>query len=528
MTDHPQPANRPIAFFRRVTKSRPVWLISGVITIALTVFGLLQFAEWIGARSEEQAKHVREGRRVRFLVPLLATKREYLQFMDMEEGHRSRFPENQFSRKVSRDVMYSIKAASQRWFSSRRANGGDLKDEQVDFYFFPEGYDEESYRAALHKALRESAADGTQVAAVIGNVTSTATIAYGKNCGEENVVVGTASNGSKITDPGKVPMILPLSTAANVPQTLRSYNVPAVLRLPPDNEKQTELISSFFLRATPKPILRVVVIKDLSNQAYSSDMLDSFRDHFVQIPLKDAQEVLTKIPDNNRSKTSSLLPWGNLLTVIPSGGEEGNPPIFPILEKLSPDAIAVFGMTNVSLETLAQIRVSKIKPTKLVLTDGAVDEYLLPRIANLMDRRGNTEIYLSFPLETSDPEPVRDVTKVLEEKDRKNLDMTHALYVIDGVFIALTLLEEGIFRDKDNTSAREIMARKMGSLYQRGSKDIGVEVPSKISYTFDSFGNSTNLDYHMFRMCSANIPGCPASKEPAWVRVEDIERGGKR
>ena len=89
---------------------------------------------------------------------------------------------------------------------------------------------------------------------------------------------------------------------------------------------------------------------------------------------------------------------------------------------------------------------------------------------------------LSFPLETSDPEPVKDVTKVLEEKDRKDSWTADAVYVIDGVFIALTLLEEGIFRDKDNTSAREIMARKMK--LKCGSKTFGIEVPSKISYTF--------------------------------------------
>jgi hypothetical protein len=487
------------------------------------ILGVLQGWEWAGNKLNDRAKAERESRHIRFLVPLLATKKEYHQFIDMEEQKQKKFPETfVFSKKVSRDVMYSIKTAAQRWFSSRRANGSGLKDGQVEFYFFPEGYDDDTYKAALYKALREAQADGAQVAAVIGNVTSTATIGYGKYCGQEHIEVGRDQNGAAIFDAGKIPMILPLSTAANVPQLLRSHKVPAVLRLPPDNEKQTELISKFFLNSRPKPVLRTVVIKDLSNQTYSSDMLDSFRERYVQLPLKDDQEVIAKIPKDSKNSTSNLLPWGNLLTVIPSGGEEGNPPIFSFLEKLSPDAVVVFGMTNVSLETLAQIRASKVKLNKLVLTDGAVDEYLLPQIVNLVDLKSNLEIYLSFPLDVPDPEVVRDITKVLDEKDRKNLEMTHALYVIDSVYIALTLLDEGIFKEQNENPGRNIMSSKMGSLYQQGSKDIGIEVPSKILYAFDEFGNSTNLDYHMFRMCIQSIKGCPKDKGPLWIRVDEL------
>jgi hypothetical protein len=493
--------------------------IGAVVGIILTMWGLLEIGLRINSWRKENQQVKREGRRIRVLVPLLATKKEYLNYMQMEEMKGKRYEDEfEFSIKVSRDVLNTIKAASQNWFSASRS----LKQSQVDFYFFPEGNDPdtETYGNALKKALREAAWDKFQVASIIGNVTSTATLEYGKLCGKKSLDIrrdAEVDPERPTLTPMQYPMILPMATAANVPQSLRGVGVPAVLRLPPDNEKQAKLIANLFLRDA-EPVLQSVVIRDLSNQIYSRDLVDSFREHYVREPLKAAQEATVILSPDNKKVLGN---WGSILSVIPSGGEAGNPPIFFTLEKLKPDAVLIFGMTNVSLETLAQIRVSQEKPRYIILTDGAVDEYLLPRIKNLVNRENLSQLYLTFPLTTPDPPAVAKVTSVLDEDKKRNLDMTHAIYLIDSTHIILTMLEQGIFTDHDNSEAKDIIVKKIKGLYQeagKGSKDIGIkDIPSQQNYLLDTFGNTTNLEYHLFKVCFPDLPNC--TKE-TWLHAD--------
>src|ERR1041384_6915635 len=351
------PLKKIRARWKKVRRSiRWTLQVVGFIVLLLAVW---QGNDFVNNKLESWKQTARESRRIRILVPLYATKKEFFQFIDLEEKKNLRVDKKDFSKKVSRDMMSAVEAASQAWFSIRRGTNDSLSDKQVDFYFFPEGYSEDpmSYKIALAKALREAQADGYQVAGILGNITSTATVEYGKLCGQKDLdITKDEDMSSKQSDPGQLPMVVPLSTAANVPQTLRGSNVPAVLRLPPDNEEQSKVLADFLLHQA-KPVLNSVVIRDISNRTYSNDLIESFRDRYVQAPLKEAQEIAAKIP---REKQDSLgLPWGNILAVLPAGGEGGDPAIFSTLEKLAPEAVLVCGMTDVSLETLAQVKASK-------------------------------------------------------------------------------------------------------------------------------------------------------------------------
>jgi hypothetical protein len=508
------------------SKRRPVKWLLRVLGFIVLLIGLWQGKEIIEGKWQSSKRNARESRRIRVLVPLYATKKEFFGFVDMEEGKHLKLKKESFTKKVSRDMMTAVEGASQKWFSLRRGNSGGLSDKQVDFYFFPEGYaeDPKSFQTALAKALREANADGYDAAGVLGNITSTATVEYGKICGQKNLDITKDNEKSEQqNDVGQLPMVLPLSTASNVPQTLRGSDVPAVLRFPPDNEEQSKVLADFLLRQAKQPVLRTVVIRDVSNRTYSNDLIDNFRDRYVESPLKEAQEITAKIPKLKQGKLTDLITWGNMLAVLPAGGESGDPAIFAILEKLTPDAVLVCGMTDVSLETLAQVNSSQAKPKYVLLTDGAVDEYLLPQIANLVSANSDPQVFLSFPLETANPSSVEEVLKSnTTEKDRQNLEMTHALYVIDSVYIILTLLDEGIFKNEYNDTSREILTREMKSLYENGPKDVGIKVPSGITYTFDAFGNSTNLKYRLFRMCFPEVADCPKDKGIVWVPADSV------
>lgn len=523
--------NTSQSWWTRLKSIIPKWLkiLLRVIEIVLIAFGLFQLIVYVKSCSSENREKAREERKVRILVPLYATEEEYRNFMDMEEGAKIKFTNlnkfSSFSKKVSRDVMNSIDQASKEWFAGRRSsNDKGLADNHVDFYFFPEGYssDTASYKSALSKALKESFNDGFEIAGLIGNITSSATIEYGKIIGgidedKSNNKGICAELNIKDGRCGKFPMILPLSTAANVPQTLRNSGVESVLRLPPDNKKQAELLADFLLNRSDKPILKSVIVKDLSNKSYSSDLVESFLQNYVQNPLDRSQKS-----GNGSQKKNEQAVFGSVLTTIPSGGEQGNIPIFSTIEKLKPEAVLVFGMTDISLDTISQINASSIKPKYIILTDGAVDEYLLPKIKPISYLKSSIQIYLSFPLNDPNPASVTEITKNLPIEDKKNLEMTHSVYVIDSVYILLELLNEGIFKDKNLDMTNKMMNEKVRNLYQESKKNSGIKVPSNISYAFDTFGNSTGLEYNLYRMCFSGLPNCPSEKEYEWQKVTTL------
>jgi len=484
------------------------------VTIILALYGLYEIGKNIWGYFDESNQQERANRRVRVLVPLLATQEEFLKFMHMEEKRGLKYSSQyKFSKKVSRDVMNSVTSAAQSWFAVHRTQQVGLSDDKVDFYFFPEGHDEVSYKRALTKAIKESLFDGFEIASLIGNVTSTATVEYGKLVG--GLKEGICKEIQVLNETcGPFPMILPMATAANVTQTLRSNGVDAVLRLPPDNKQQAKLIAESLLRRSNKPIQKCVIVRDLSNKQYSNDLYENFQAAYVKEPLDASQKT------NNSTENGKQVSWGTILTSIPSGGEQGNEPIFATIEKQTPEAVLVFGMTEVSLDTISQLRVSKFKPTVAILTDGAVDEYLQPQIRPIIDPRSKTELYLSFPLDEPNPSSVEEITKTLPLEDKRNLEMTHAMYVIDSVYIVLTLLDEGIFKQKRLEVTSKMMTDQINALYKDGSKNIGIAVPSKVAYAFDVFGNSTGLDYHLYRVCFSDLPGCPKNKDYSWVKTD--------
>jgi hypothetical protein len=456
-----------------------VWVF-GAVAAALIGIWVTDTYDWIRPK---------DHRTFRILIPLYATEQEFLNYLKSD----GKYPENSYTRKVSIDIINTVNATADAWFSKHP----DQNRNRVELFFFPEGTNPEQYELALQKALDTEAV----VIGSIGHVTSSVSAAYGKLYAKH-----------------RIPLILPLATATNLPHYLTSTTkVPAVLRLPPSNEKQAAVISSFLLNKYSRGP-SAVLVRDLSNPTYSNDLVESFRVGFTRQPFRNAESLSGNAVDS--------VNHGRILATFPTGDVSDPPILNPVIERLRPDALLLFGMTEPSLEALIQMKASQLHPTDVFFTDGAVDEYLLPRLRRLMRDAppesapsfGNGRIYMTFPSEN--PKLPQFLIDELQPEVAKNLELTHGRYVSDAVQIFLWAVHHKIISDR-STAANEIVIRMLldwQTNEPKGGKIRGVDFLEPRTYLLDESGSSQNLNYHIF---FSTLPGltpwaharndCPAS-----------------
>jgi hypothetical protein len=488
------------------------WLALISLLLALSGFGFNIYR--LNKESKLEAQEIKQAqRKFRILVPLFASNQEYLNYMKLESGKK--YQAESFSRKVSSDTVKAVEASMSAWLKSPlvTVTGARFREDKIDFYFYPEGSDNDSYKRAFYKAMKEAEIQGYEVVGIIGHVTSTVTQA----CGE---IYKEYAKENKTTP---VPMILPLATATSLTYALSLNDGPAVLRLPPANDKQAELISHFLLN---KGATRVTIIRDLSNTVYSNDLIGSFHTHFVDQPFRN-KSLLEQLESKH----------GQILAIVPVGGESGEPFLHTSVSNLKGDALLLFAMTEASLETIAQARAAGITASYTILTDGAIDEHLIPRANALVYSQASSRVgiipasnmlYLTFPLETPLPEKLKEVLSEVPERfsnlnsvdpdDPKNLSMTHAQYVVDAVQIALTIIFRDIIQAKNSQDGKDVLSNTIKSWQdKRKVEGIPFSYDKTRIYEIDAFGNSTNMRYHLFR---AKLPG---KIDKAKLNLKDIK-----
>jgi hypothetical protein len=474
-------------------------------------------------------RHLQRDRKYRVLVPMYASRQEYLDYINHD------LPTVQ--RKVARDILASIESAKRAWFQGNsHLLPQNFNEDSVDFYCYPEGFDQESYENAFKKALYTSIKEKYDVIGVIGHVTSTVTRACGPLYAKRGL-----------------PIILPLATEKYLAAQLkRSYKVPGVIRLVPNNSKQAERISKFLLE---REAYRAIIVKDKGNTAYSDDLVESFRYYYVRRPFEQGTER------NNTTKLYSVN-HGRILSVISAGGEDERSIVNSVIENQQVDALIVVGMAESCLDILAQAREVGLKARFTLLTDGTVDEYLLPQFNRLIndqtqDRTNGgshqkTEIesldrsveapsdqaplheqseaidngqsrpgkphriYTVFPID----EPMFDKLseQVLNDNAKgRSLKMTYSLYVVDAVQIFLTVL----FKDVVKASYpfwKPPKAYIADTFNNWASKPAPVNLTYDSSrvYKFDQYGDCEDIEYHIYYVdIDGALPARPGD-EPKW------------
>lgn len=434
-------------------------------------------------------------KKYRILVPLDANGIEYLAYMqkDVKKNGNATY-DLKYSNRASQNIRSILKAALDQWSRDNHSPSLD-----IDFYCFPEGwsFDKDSYKQAFDQAITASETAGRDVVAVLGNVSSSATMKYGILCAEK-----------------KLPMILPLATATNLTHNLRVMNVPAVLRLPPANDMQAKAIADFLAKSN---IHQAVLVKDLSNDAYSTDLVEGFRASYVDKLLSSIDRGATK-------------QFGQILGVVPVGGPETGPFFYSNFSSAQEKtALVIIGMTNSSLETLSQVRASKAKYEYTILTDGAVDENLAARIVDVRGADRLSNLYLAFPSPCVIPEALEQYADLVRA-NKQDLEMSHTLYAADGAYIILTLLNSGLLKDSDKAGNQILidaitkvkaeaddketkwLAENPGKVLSAPlSQTIDVTLPFagdvKREYKFDKFGNNVNAGYTLYRIAITKSRG---------------------
>lgn len=501
----PQDATPPKKRESKLTKGWKILLtilaVLGVGVVSLYSSG----ADWLQSR-----------RKYRILVPLYASSQEYLDYMGIKDGH---YPKGNIKRKVSVDTIFALEAAKDAWFEvERNKNLKSITPDNVNFYYFPEGYDETSYEAAFNKAMETAKNDEVEVVGVIGHVTSTVTHAYGRFYGRE-----------------RLPLVLPLSTATDLTNYLRgTCKVPAVLRLPPSNDKQAELISKFL---SDQQALRVILVKDLSNPEYSDDLIEGFRNHFVSEPFESQRKIA-----KSERRPMYLVDHGQILAVLPTGGSTGMPIMYPGLKELNADALVLASMTAASYEALAQARTEGVAAKFTILTDGAIDEDLLPRVNRLISNdelqsevkaRMKTvlwqppkvpiegKIYITFPLDEPLPkvlyeEVLKNFHRLDGELGERNLEMTHTQYAVDAAQILLSTLKTEVAEAGYSwlQEPRDAISAKINKWNDaKITEKLVFSYDENRRYNLDGAGNTLQIPYHLY---TATLPGLTAENKDAF------------
>lgn len=443
-------------------KGRKWWFGRSAAAIA-ALAALVPFILWV------QGKWV-DAREYRILVPLYSTSAEYLDFMNGVDMQSS----TSYSRKAARDVVLTINATKAAWLKGKE--DALSLDRRIEFFFFPEGTNDNEYRAAFGKATDT---DRTVVAA-IGHVTSTVTMAYGKLYGEAGI-----------------PLVAPMATATDVPHSLRSeYGVPAVLRLPPSNKAQAEFLAACLLKAGD---LSSLILRDLSNPTYSLDLVAQFRTPFVRGPIEAKSEDI-----------------GRILGVAPIGDSQTPLLVDPNLALLGPSAILFFGMTEPSLEALIQLSVANVKADRLVFTDGAVDESLRLRLRNLVSSKvlrdsaylAGKKVYMTFPLPQPLAENVDSLVRggFLRNVQPEELEMTHATYILDAAQVLLILMRDEVLKSGYPWRAKKLMSLRLNKFSEQPAQLVHGDLMyyQGVAYYVDPVGSTTDRRYYLY---SAVGPG---------------------
>jgi hypothetical protein len=436
------------------------------------------------------------------LVPLAATASESNTFLEKNDGSTFEAP---YTNKASQNIRDIVEVAKKQWLNDNADK--KLKADDIEFFCFPEGYDEDpdSFKKTFDRAMEIAKAKERKVIGVLGNVSSTSTLKYGDFCANPKE---------------KLPMILPLATATNLMQALKLKGVPAVLRLPPANDKQAFKISDFLLK---NQTYETVIIRDLTNETYSSDLIESFRENYVQRPLS--------VKDKS----------GEILGTISIGGKETSPFLYSSLAgKDGGNGLVIVGMTNSAIETLAQVKASTSKYKSIILTDGAVDEYLGERIKKIQSGEKSTSIYITFPTPCVISKSIENYIQLKESlrNNKKDFEMTHSLYVADGVYIIMSALNREIterqgkpYQENEESGilTRFIEAKKQEAVKveedlkknpeRKGlpGVNIALDLPfqnfDNREYIIDKFGNNISAFYYLFKLND------DLNNEKQWVPV---------
>ena len=415
----PKPARvKPRLFSREWVAENTRHFIIGLVFAVIFAF----FAPWAITKCSEMGS----AGKVTILVPVQGDARP-------DAG-----PDEPYQDKISNDVLHTIRNACLA-FEDEHRDIPWLRDNIV-FRDYVEGKDKDERIATAEKQIKMAANDGRPVVAVIGHTTSQATLdaapAYARH---------------------QLPVLMPYATrtgiAAEVCQvTSDKERVPRALSFPPSNKVQAKSIAAFLMKPS-RGVHSVVLFRDAANHAYSDD----------------CGSELLKILESDTSGPGNT-PRVEIVGDIAVGGADGHWYVSQDVVNARADAFVVIAMTKPSLEIVRQVARSDPRgwPKMIVLTDGAIDDNLIPRITPAVKTPDSTinvegrevakpfpRVFIAFPESDVQPGGYELVFTTPKAGGKPVTGLSHAAYLADCIYLAYStaaaILKKGRVKDAPHT-----------------------------------------------------------------------------
>lgn len=395
-------------------------------------------------------------------------------------------PKEPYEQKISNDIATTIENARLE-FEVRNA---DVDRTRFEFLHYVEGTDADERRRIAREQVQRAAAAGRPVVCVIGHTTSQATL-----------------DAAPVYAEFKIPVLMPYATKTGIAEDVARLRVdgcsiPRALAFPPPNKTQAESLARFLRH---HKIRSVIVFRDATNRAYSDDCANELvRLLEVDVPA-DAQPI-------------------EVIGDVAVGGTSGQWYVTDAVKAANADAYVVVAMTKPSLEIVRQVTRSAATPKFILLTDGAIDENLIPRIAGSITAttkrtRANgaarlpesvdettlsgPPVYISFP--ESEVRPLGYDKIFARDKERSIKGLSHSAYLADAVFLAYGVAAGALRNGATSRRVRAIYVRELDRVMNRS--DAGGSILGAFSangeriYKFDTSGSRTaGTEYTIYRI----------------------------
>jgi hypothetical protein len=361
-----------------------------------------------------------------------------------------------FQDKISNDIDQTLKDAKLAFQNTHSDWHGY---QAVEFQVYLEGRDKEERLRIARDQILSAAARKAPVVAVIGHTTSQVTVETAPVYAEFGISV-------------LIPYATKTGIAEDVTRPLADgRQVPRALSFPPSNRAQANSIAEFLhnqkdAKGQPDPVRSVLIFRDAANRAYSDD----------------CGNELVRLLEND--PTSKGGPPVEIVADISVGGDIGRWYYTRETATAKADAYIIITMAKPSLEIVRQVVRSSTSswPKLIVLTDGAIDDYLVPRIAPTIKTRIRSDdgkevksfppVYIAFP--ESDVEP-KGYDAIFQKG--KGRGLSHSAYLTDAIFVASAVARNTI-GETPRGDAAAVFARKLDEFVSY-NKDIGASLPAK-------------------------------------------------
>lgn len=248
-----------------------------------------------------------------------------------------------------------------------------------------------------------------------------------------------------------VPLIMPVPTNP----ALTSKDRLNVLRLPPTDVEQAEVVAKFILGLDS--VKRIAVIRDQDNASYSDFLAGKI--------ISDLRQASIDKPNGPVVVDEELVGGGRVSTSVTDS-----------LKAFNVDALVVAGTTDNAITLLEMLNAAQLNPI-VIMTDGVIDKAFLHKISRIPNN-----LYVTFPLGRPKRPNESACSSVFAE-----FELSWCPYGFDAVVAIKTMLSGLV--NNTNEKPSDLKKDQIVAYFQKLKHNDGFLTGEFNNYTFDREGD---------------------------------------